>query len=58
MLLILFLFFVSDLLDIVDNEVLRVLRSGFVDNINILIYSLLIEKNYRVLEEIHYKYIY
>ena len=53
--LILFLFFVSDLLDIVDNKVLQALGSSFIDNINILIYSSLIEKNYRVLKEIYHK---
>ena len=55
---ILFLFFVSKLLDIVNNEALRVLESSFIDNIYIFIYSLSIEKNYRVFEEIYYKYIY
>ena len=56
--LILFLFFVSDLLDIVDNEALRVLGSGFVNDINILTYSSTIERNYKVLEETYSKCLY
>ena len=52
---ILFLFFVSDLLDTVDNEALRILGSGFVDDINILTYGSTIERNCRTLEETHRK---
>ena len=52
---ILFLFFVSDLLDTVDNEALRVSGSGFVDDINILTYSSTTERNCKVLEETHSK---
>jgi hypothetical protein len=52
---ILFLFFISDLLDIVDNEALQVSGNGFVDDINILIYSTLTERNCKVLEKIYYK---
>ena len=55
---ILFLFFISDLLDIVNNEALRISRSDFVDNINLLIYSLIIERNCRALEETYRKYKY
>ena len=50
---ILFLFFISDLLDTVDNEALQVSGSGFVDDISILTYGLSTERNCKILEETH-----
>ena len=50
---ILFLFFISDLLDIVENEASRVSGSGFVDDINILTYGSSTERNCKILEETH-----
>ena len=52
---ILFLFFISDLLDITNNEALRLSSTGFVDDINILTYGETTERNCRVLERIHRK---
>lgn len=52
---ILFLFFIADLLDTVDNGALRVSAVGFVDDINILTYGSSTERNCRVLSETHKK---
>ncbi len=52
---ILFLFFIADLLEISNNEALRVSSAGFVDDVNILTYGTSTERNCRILEEIHRK---
>ena len=52
---ILFLFFIADLLDTVNNNTLRISTIGFVDDINILTYGLSTERNYKILEETHRK---
>ena len=43
----------ADLLDMINNEVLRVFSSGFIDDINILIYGSFIKRNYKILKEIY-----
>jgi len=53
---ILFLFFVANLLDATNNEVLRTSSFAFVDNIHILTYGNLTEYNCRVLERIYKEY--
>jgi hypothetical protein len=52
-LLILFLFFVQDLLNIINNEALRISSFTFVDDTYILTYGDLTERNYRILKKIH-----
>ena len=52
---ILFLFFISDLLDLTNNEALRLSSTGFVDDVNILTYGETTERNCRALERIHRK---
>ena len=47
---ILFLFFIADLLDLTNNPVLRLSATGFVDDVNVLIYSESTEKNCKTLE--------
>jgi retron-type reverse transcriptase len=54
---ILFLFFIADLLDITHNKELRALAVGFVDDVNILTYGSLTERNYKALSEIHRNYV-
>jgi len=55
LLLILFLFYNAELLDLCYNPIARTLVVRFVDNVNILVYSLNTEGNYRQLETIHKK---
>jgi retron-type reverse transcriptase len=50
---ILFLFFIADLLDATNNITLRVSAIGFVDDIYILTYESLIERNYKILKNIY-----
>ena len=52
---ILFLFFIADLLDNINNEGLRTSPIGFVDDINILTYSESTERNCTILQRIHRK---
>jgi hypothetical protein len=52
-LLILFLFFVQDLLNMTNNEALRTSSFAFVDDIHILTYGDSTERNYRILKRIH-----
>ena len=55
-LLILFLFFMADLLDTINNEALRILLFAFIDNTYILIYRNSTEYNYRILKRIYKEY--
>lgn len=50
---IIFLFFIADLLEITNNEALRISPLGFVDDINLLTYSTSTERNCQTLERIH-----
>jgi hypothetical protein len=52
-LLILFLFFVQDLLNMINNEALRILSFVFVDDTYILTYGDLTERNCRTLKRIY-----
>ena len=52
-LLILFLFFIAELLNTVDNAVLCTSAIGFIDDMYILTYGYLTERNCRTLECIH-----
>jgi Reverse transcriptase (RNA-dependent DNA polymerase) len=52
-LLILFLFFISELLDTTNNKGLRTSSIGFVDDVHILMYRDLTERNCAVLSRIH-----
>jgi len=52
---ILFLFFIADLLEVVNNDALRVSAVGFMDDTNILTYGGSTERNYKILEETHRK---
>ena len=54
--LILFLFFIADLLDTINNEALQTLSFAFIDNTYILIYKNLTERNYRIFKKIHKEY--
>src|SRR5665213_1346058 len=54
---ILFLFFIADLLEVVNNDALRVSAVGFVDDTNILTYGGSTERNCKILEETHRKYL-
>ena len=54
-LLILFLFFIAELLDTVNNTVLHISVINFMNNIYIFIYSYLTERNCRILKCIHKK---
>ena len=51
--LILYLFYNADLLESYESLRLRTSTTGFVDDINILIYSESTEQNYKKLVEIH-----
>jgi Reverse transcriptase (RNA-dependent DNA polymerase) len=51
--LILFLFFISELLDTTNNKGLRTSSISFVDNVHILTYRDLTERNCAVLSRIH-----
>ena len=53
---ILYLFYNADLLEIYNNIRLRTSIIGFVDDINILIYSELTEENYKKLSKVYEKY--
>jgi hypothetical protein len=53
--LILFLFYNADLLDLCRNLAARTTAIGFVDNVNILVYSPTTKSNYKKLEGIHRK---
>ena len=55
-LLILFLFFVANLLDMINNEALQMLSFVFMDDIYILIHRNSMEYNYRIFERIYKKY--
>src|SRR5450432_405854 len=55
---ILFLFFIADLLDTVNNDTLRMSAVGFVDDVNILTYGLSTERNYKILKEIYRRCLY
>jgi hypothetical protein len=50
---ILYLFYNADLLDIYENIRLRISATGFIDDINILIYSQSTEENYKNLKYIY-----
>ena len=52
---ILYLFYNADLLEIYDNIRLRTSATGFVDDINILIYSELTEENCKKLSKVYEK---
>ena len=52
---ILYLFYNADLLEIYNNIRLRTSATGFVDNINILIYSELTEENCKKLNKVYEK---
>ena len=52
---ILYLFYNADLLEIYNNIRLRTSATGFVDDINILIYSELTEENYKKLSKVYKK---
>ena len=52
---ILFLFYNTELLDLCCNPTARTLAAGFIDDVNILVYSLTIEGNCRQLEKIYKK---
>lgn len=54
--LILFLFFVADLLKAINNKVLYILLFAFVNNTYILIYKSSTEYNYRIFKRIYKKY--
>jgi hypothetical protein len=53
---ILFLFFITDLLDTTNDIALRVSAIGFVDDIHVLTYGNSTERNCRTLERIHERY--
>jgi uncharacterized protein YcbK (DUF882 family) len=55
-LLILFLFFVQDLLNIINNEALRTSSFAFVDDTHILTYEDSTKRNYKTLKKIHKEY--
>ena len=50
---IIFLFFIADLLDTTNNEARQISAIGFVDDVNVLVYSPSTETNCRKLERIH-----
>jgi hypothetical protein len=51
---ILYLFYNADLLDICENVTLRTSRSGFINNINIIVHSKSAEQNCKNLKRIHH----
>ena len=53
---ILYLFYNADLLESLENKGLCISIAGFIDNINILTYSLSIRYNYKVLKRIYLIY--
>ena len=53
---ILYLFYNADLLESLENKGLYISTAGFMDNVNILTYSLSIRRNYKVLKRIHLAY--
>ena len=55
-LLILFLFFVQDLLIVINNEALHILSFAFIDNTHILTYGDSTERNYRIFKKIYKEY--
>ena len=55
-LLILFLFFMADLLDAINNEALRTSLFAFIDDTYILIYGNSTERNCRILKRIYREY--
>ena len=54
--LIFFLFFVADLLKMINNKILYTLLFVFVNNIHILMYKNLIKCNYKTLKRFYKKY--
>jgi hypothetical protein len=53
---IIFLFFIADLLDITNCATRRISSVGFVDDINVLMYSTATESNCVILESIYREY--
>ncbi len=56
LLLILYFFYNTDLLEICNNIKLQISSTKFVNNINILIYSESTKHNYKILNKIYKKY--
>jgi hypothetical protein len=52
-LLILYLFYNADLLDIYENLILRTSLISFINDVNLLIYDISAEENYRNLKRIY-----
>jgi hypothetical protein len=55
-LLILYLFYNADLLNIYENLILRTSLIGFINDVNLLIYDTSAEENYRNLKRIYNAY--
>ena len=56
LLLILYLFYNTDLLKSLKNKGLYISAAGFIDDVNILTYGLSIRRNYEVLKRIYLAY--
>ncbi len=54
--LILFLFYNTELLEICNSTKVKVNSLTFVDNVNMLVYKLITEENYKQLKAVHDKY--
>ena len=56
LLLILYLFYNTNLLESLENKGLCISAAGFIDDVNILTYSLSTRRNYEVLKRMHLAY--
>jgi hypothetical protein len=53
---ILYLFYNADLLNIYENPIFRTSLTGFINDVNLLIYGISVEENYRNLKRIYNAY--